>query len=74
MVERPEGLFCAKHETPLKPGRARCDYLAGRLSASNGEEKSRAQVQQYVNEILGIRDAEIARRLTGFESLSAPSP
>jgi len=66
VVERPEGLFCEKHSLPVGKGGTRCKYLASRFASNEGEEKSKAQVQQYVNDILGIRDPNTVKRVTGF--------
>jgi len=66
VVERPEGVFCEKHNLPVTKGETRCKYLASRFASKEGEEKSKAQVQQYVNDLLGIRDPKTVKRLTGF--------
>jgi hypothetical protein len=66
VAERPEGLFCEKHNLPVIKGETRCRYLASRFATHEGEERSKAQVQQYVNEILGIKDPKTVKRLTGF--------
>jgi hypothetical protein len=65
VVERPDGPFCQKHSTPVKPGKSKCEYLASRFAANDSEEKSKAQVQQYVNEVLGVKDPKSIKRLTG---------
>jgi len=65
VVERPDGLFCQKHSTPVKSGKSKCEYLVSRFAGNQGEEKSKNQVQQYVNEVLGIRDQKTLKRLTG---------
>ena len=66
VVERPEGIFCEKHNLPVTKGETRCKYLASRFSSNEGEERSKAQVQQYVNDLLGIKDPKTVKRLTGF--------
>jgi len=66
VVERPEGLFCEKHSLPVVKGATRCKYLASSFAGNGGEQRSKAQVQQYVNEILGIKDPKTVKRLTGF--------
>ena len=66
VVERPEGFFCEKHSLPVAKGATRCKYLASRFASNEGEQQSKAQVQQYINEILGIKDPKIVKRLTGF--------
>ena len=65
VVERPEGTFCEKHNLPVTKGETRCKYLVSRFSSNEGQEKSKAQVQQYVNDLLGIRDPKTVKRLTG---------
>jgi hypothetical protein len=66
VVERPEGFFCEKHSLPVMKGATRCKYLASRFASNEGEKQSKTQVQQYVNEVLGIKDPETVKRLTGF--------
>jgi len=66
VVERPEGTFCEKHSLPVMKGATRCKYLASRFASNEGGEKSKALVQQYVNDILGIKDPKTVKRLTGF--------
>ncbi|HXW95624.1 MAG TPA: hypothetical protein VEJ19_07955 [Nitrososphaerales archaeon] len=66
VVERPEGLFCEKHSLPVMKGATRCKYLASRFANNEGEQQAKAQVQQYVNEILGVKDPKTVKRLTGF--------
>jgi hypothetical protein len=65
VVERPEGLFCEKHSLTVMNGATKCKYLASRFASNEGEQRSKAQVQQYVNEILGVKDPKTVRRLTG---------
>ena len=65
IAQRPDGVFCEKHNRPAVEG-GKCDYLMTRFSRREGEEQSKAQVQQYINEILGVRDPKTARRLSGF--------
>jgi len=66
VVERPEGPFCDKHNLPVMKGTNRCKYLASRFASNEGEEKSKVQVQQYINDILGIKDPKTVKRLTGY--------
>jgi len=66
IVQRPDGVFCEKHGRPAIEGGMKCDYLATRFSRKEGEEQSKTQVQQYINEILGVRDPKTARRLAGY--------
>ncbi len=60
---RQDGRYCQKHGLPVEDGSSRCGYLAARFAASREDQKAR--IQQYVNEILGIRDPKLAKRLTG---------
>lgn len=60
------GPFCNKHKHEIKPGDPRCPDFARRLP-EDPKKASKAQVQQYVNNTLGVRDAKYARRLTGSE-------
>jgi hypothetical protein len=57
------GRRCEKHQLPVSGEGNRCGYLASRFAASAVDQKS--QIQQYVNEILGVRDPKVAKRLTG---------
>jgi hypothetical protein len=63
VVERNDGTYCEKHQRRVKRGDTRCDYIAERLA--EGQDKSKKQIQEYVNDVLGIRDPRIAGRLTG---------
>ncbi len=65
IAEREEGLFCEKHGRMLGAGQSRCDYLTERFSRDTGDERNKDQIQRYVNDILGIRDPKLAKRLTG---------
>ena len=65
VIQTRDGLFCERHKRSVVEGGTRCDYLASQLSRKEGEDQSKAQIQQYVNEVLGIRDPGIVRRLTG---------
>ena len=60
---RQDGYYCEKHQRYVKGRESRCDYLSERLATS--QERSRAQVQQYVNDILGVKDPKLVKRLTG---------
>jgi hypothetical protein len=57
------GRRCEKHQLPVSGEGNRCGYLASRFAAGMEDQKSR--IQQYVNEILGVRDPKVAKRLTG---------
>ena len=63
--ERSGGLFCEKHGRPVHPGAQGCDYLATHFASRDSETRSKAQLQQYVNEVLGVKNADSVRRLTG---------
>ncbi len=65
IAERQEGLYCEKHGRMLGAGHTQCDYLAERFSRDAGEGRSKDQIQRYVNDILGIKDPRLAKRLTG---------
>lgn len=56
--------FCEKNRWVIKEGDPRCDYFARRLSRQPGEDPTKARVQAYVNDILGIR-GNTFQRLTG---------
>jgi hypothetical protein len=64
--QRQEGAFCEKHGRQVIGGGMKCDDLLTRFSRRRGEEESKAQIQQYVNEILGVKDPRTVKRLTGF--------
>ncbi|MDA4124087.1 MAG: hypothetical protein OK438_01360 [Thaumarchaeota archaeon] len=64
--ERSTGLYCVKHERPVEKDRIRCDFLVRRERREGKEDPSKAQIQEYVNEILGIRDDRTVKRLTGL--------
>ena len=65
VAERREGLYCEKHGRPVQPGGRGCDYLSSHFSRGDSESRSKAQLQQYVNDILGIKNPDNVRRLTG---------
>ena len=65
VAPRQDGYFCEKHGRPVKKGENRCDYLADRFATAASETGSRTQMQQYVNDLLGIRDPKNIKRLTG---------
>ena len=60
---RQDGRYCQKHGLAVSEGNSRCGYLAARFAASKEDQKAR--IQQYVNEILGVKDPRLAKRLTG---------
>ena len=60
------GPYCKKQGRPIKPGDPRCEYFARRLP-DDPREASRAQVERFVNESLGVADQRYARRLTGSD-------
>ena len=63
VVERQDGVFCERHQRRVNEGDTRCDYIIERLAS--GQERSKAQIQQYVNDVLGVKDPKLAKRLTG---------
>jgi hypothetical protein len=63
VADGPDGLHCEKHARPVGAGGSRCDYLATRFVASTEEQKGK--IQQYVNDILGVKDPKLVKRLTG---------
>lgn len=65
ITERTGGSFCEKHGRPVPPGAKGCDYLATHFASRDSEGRSKAQLQQYVNEVLGIKNPDSVRRLTG---------
>ena len=65
ITQGPQGLFCAKHGRPVRPEGNGCDYLSKHFSSRESENRSRAQLQQYVSEMLGIKNPDNVRRLTG---------
>ena len=66
-VESDRGAYCDKHGRPMEPGRTRCDYLVEKMARGGAEETSKAQVQDYVRDVLGVRDPGSVKRLTGFQ-------
>jgi hypothetical protein len=58
------GPFCKLHGRPIDIGDPRCADFARRFP-EDPESASRAQVQKYVNDTLGIREKRNSRRLTG---------
>jgi len=64
IIQGRDGPYCNKHGRPATESGMRCDYLTSRLSGT-GEGRSKEQVQQYVNDILGIKDSKTMKRLTG---------
>ena len=65
VTQRAQGSYCEKHSRPVPPGARTCDYLATHFAGNDAENRSKAQVQQYVNDILGVKDPVNVRRLTG---------
>jgi hypothetical protein len=59
--------YCEKHGRPMEPGRTRCDYLVEKMARGGGEETSKAQIQEYVRDVLGVRDPGSIKRLTGLK-------
>ena len=63
--ESRTGPYCERHEQPADEGARRCQYFSRRMAQAAGANDTKAQVQEYVIDILGIRDATTVRRLTG---------
>lgn len=63
--EHQDGYYCDKHGRKVARRDSRCDYVAEQFSSSTAREQSRAQIQRYVNDILGVKDPALVRRLTG---------
>jgi hypothetical protein len=51
----------------MEPGRTRCDYLVEKMTRGRIEETSKAQIQEYVKDVLGVRDPGSLKRLTGYQ-------
>jgi len=66
-VESSTGAYCEKHGRPMEPGRTRCDYLVERMARGRSEETTKAQMQEYIKDVLGVRDPGSLKRLTGFQ-------
>ncbi len=64
VAQRPNGFFCEKHQRAIDADKGRCSYITERFARNEGEKRSREQIQQYVNEVLGVRDPKTLRRLT----------
>jgi hypothetical protein len=56
-----EASVCQKHWHVIKEGDPRCDDFARRLSWKPGEEPDRKYVQEYVYDVLGIRESTLER-------------
>jgi hypothetical protein len=65
IVQRSHGRYCEKHGRPVPPGGKVCDYLATHFASKDSETRSKAQIQQYVSELLGIKNPDNVKRLTG---------
>jgi hypothetical protein len=63
--ELPTGPYCERHGQESEEGAARCHYFSRRMAQSAGADATKAQVREYVIDVLGIRDATTVRRLTG---------
>ena len=61
-----EGGFCSKHRRPVSEGDPRCDQFVRRLPKEGGQVAAEKQIQDYINDILGISDRQRARRLSGL--------
>lgn len=65
VVPRQDGMYCEKHSRLLMEGTERCDYVAEHFTRSDPEARSRAQIQEYVNDVLGVKDPVKVKRLVG---------
>jgi hypothetical protein len=59
------GLYCEKQRRPVNRGDPRCDFFLRRVSRLSNENLTKAQIQEKVNDILGITEMRTIRRLTG---------
>jgi hypothetical protein len=67
ITQHTQGPFCEKHGRPVPPGGRVCDYLATHFASKDSETRSKEQIQQYVSEMLGIKNPSNVRRLTGIK-------
>ena len=58
--------FCSKHRKPVNEGDPRCDQFVRRFPKEGGQVAAEKQIQEYINDILGISDIQRARRLSGL--------
>ena len=65
VVQGPQGRYCEKHGRPVPRGANGCDYLSTRYASKDSESRSKAQMQQYINEMLGVKNPDNVRRLAG---------
>ncbi len=65
ICQNATGSFCRKHRRSFSPGEPRCDFFVRRLP-EDPRKASKAQVQEFVNGVLGITDERTARRLIGY--------
>ncbi len=63
-IERTGGHYCERHRRRIPTGETRCGYVAEHYSHLGGAEQ-KARMQQYVNDLLGIKDLRTVRRLIG---------
>jgi hypothetical protein len=66
-VESSRGAYCEKHGRPMELGRTRCDYLVEKMTRGGIEDTPKAQIQEYVKDVLGVRDPGSIKRLTGYQ-------
>lgn len=60
-----EGSWCAAHQHRVAPDDPSCEDFVRVQPRPSGEERSRAYYQALVNEILGVRDSKLLKRLGG---------
>lgn len=58
--------FCSKHHKRMDEADPRCDQFVRRLPKDGGHVAAEKQIQEYINDILGISDKQRARRLSGI--------
>ncbi len=61
---RSTGPFCNEYRRPIRPGDPRCEHFARRF-LEDPEKAAKAQVQRFVNDVLGVTEKRSAGRLTG---------
>lgn len=65
VCQHSDGTYCQQQRRPVSRDDPRCDSFLRRQIRPADENPQQAQIKQYVNEVLGIRDRKTVRRLTG---------
>lgn len=60
-----DGSRCTVQMRGVNPGDPACDDFLRREPRPSGEDRSKAQLQALVNQLLGVKDPALAKRLTG---------